>query len=142
MNREMRSKRIKLDDMRLLKSLARKGHYACSMDVGALPTSKDGYHACQIHLGHQKYMTIDLGESAFRASAGLAHVAAVMAQIRVDVMGMTDSQCFGHGSRLRIGFTVTNTGYWLLESAVLCWQCFGLARLFVPCPAVGALRCT
>jgi hypothetical protein len=92
MNREMRSKRIKLDDMRLLKSLARKGHYACSMDVGAQPTGKDGYHACQIHPTHQKYMTIDLGESAARASAGPADAAAVLAQVGVDIGGMTDTQ--------------------------------------------------
>ena len=63
MNREMRKKSTKLDDLRMLRSLAQKGDFASSMDVGAAPAGRDGYHAVEIHVKDQRYMTVDLGDS-------------------------------------------------------------------------------
>eukprot|EP01050_Picozoa_sp_SAG11_P025028 SAG11_NODE_5515_length_1538_cov_11.574705_1_plen_209_part_00 len=92
LNREIRKKKGKLDDLRQLKSLAQQGWVACSMDVGAAPAGKDGYHAVEIHPADQKFMTIDLGESVAAASVGPPDAAAVQAQLGVDISGMPPEQ--------------------------------------------------
>ena len=37
----------------MLKHLTKKGYWAASMDVGAMPNDKDGYHVCEIHPADQ-----------------------------------------------------------------------------------------
>ena len=92
LNRELRKKRGKLGDMRMLKHLAKKGYWAASMDVGAMPNGKDGYHVCEIHPADQKYMTVDLGESVARASLSEPDVLAILAQAGVDARGLSESE--------------------------------------------------
>ena len=96
LNLEIRKKKGKLDDLRLLQSLAQKGWVGCSMDVGAAPTGKDGYHAIQIHPAHQKYMTVDLGPAVASVSAGPPDCLAIQNQVGVDVRQMSPSQAAAH----------------------------------------------
>ena len=89
LNRQFRKKKGKLDDLRMLKSLAQKGWVACSMDVGAAPRGKDGYHAIEIHPRDQKYMTIDLGEAVEVRSRGPPDRQALLDQVGEDITGMS-----------------------------------------------------
>ena len=92
LNRELRKKRGKLGDMRMMKHLAKKGYRAAWMDVGAMPNGKDGYHICEIHPADQKYMTVDLGESVNRASLSEPGFLAILAQAGVDARSLTESE--------------------------------------------------
>ena len=68
----------------MLKHLTKKGYWAASMDVGAMPNDKDGYHVCEIHQADQKYMTVDLGETLARVSLSEPDVLAILAQAHAD----------------------------------------------------------
>eukprot|EP01052_Picozoa_sp_SAG31_P013012 SAG31_NODE_773_length_12173_cov_15.778173_5_plen_176_part_00 len=96
LNKEIRKKKGKLDDLRMLQSLAQRGWVGCSMDVGAAPAGKDGDHAIEIHPDHQKFMTVDLGPSVVYVSAGPPDILAIQNQVGVDVWDMTPSQVARH----------------------------------------------
>ena len=89
-NAKLRKRRIKLEDSRQVKNVARPGGFIMSMDVGnVVDKGKDGYHAIEIHPADQKYLTSDQGLLVHQASQGPPDRLAILNQAGVDIDGMT-----------------------------------------------------